>query len=281
MFRIGDFSQLAQVSIRTLRHYDDLALLEPAHVDEATDYRYYDIEQLPKLHRIIALKDMGFSLKEVAVIVEDTLSVSDLRGMLERKQSEVSAKLELEQERLMLLEARLERLGDESEAPHYDITLKKVAAFPIFSKRQNVPHLMQMSQYCTQLFTELFGVLDTQRLTHTGHPFILYHTDGFSLENVEVEVCASLDATSFERLELPDESFSVRNLQGSQQMASVLHHGHFHELEKATKALLLWAGANGYHSAGAAREIHLSGPITVTGKDAPVVVEMQVPVAAN
>lgn len=281
MFRIGDFSQLAQVSIRTLRHYNDLGLLEPAHVDEMTDYRYYDIEQLPRLHRIVALKDLGFSLKEISVMVEDTLSLSDLRAMLERKRAEVNAKLRAEQERLNLLEARLRQIEGEAETPQYDITLKKVSAFTIFSKRQTVPHLMHMGIYCTQFFTELFGVVDAQNLTVTGHPFILYHTDGFSLENVDVEVCVKLDAQSFEKLTLPNESFGVRQLKGSKQTASLVHHGYFHDLEKATKALLLWGGDNNYHSVGAAREIHLSGPVTVTGKDKPVVVEMQVPVAPN
>ena len=281
MFRIGDFSQLAQVSIRTLRHYNDLGLLEPAHVDDLTDYRYYAAEQLPKLHRIVALKDLGFSLKEIGVLIEDSLTLSDLRGMLERKQAEVSAKLKSEQERLMLLQARLKQIEHEDETPQYDITLKKVAVSTIFSKRTTVPHLMQMNTYCTQLFTKLFAVIDEQNLDVTGHPFILYHTDGFSLENVEVEACVNLDDESFKKLQAPGKSFCVRQLQGSNQMASLVHHGCFHELDKATKALLLWCGGNGYHSMGAAREIHLSGSVTLTGKDKPVVVEMQVPVAAN
>lgn len=281
MFRIGDFSQLAQVSIRTLRHYNDLGLLEPAHVDEMTDYRYYNVEQLFKLHRIVALKDLGFSLKEIGVLVEDSVTLNDLRSMLERKQAEVNAKLKAEQERLMLLEARLKQIEDENETAQYDITLKKIGTFSIFSKRQTVPHLMQMSTYCPRLFTELFQIIDQQNLNVVGHPFILYHTDGFSLEKVDVEACVSLDDGGFKKLRPPDKSFSVRQLQGSKQMASLVHHGYFHDLEKATKALLLWGGHNGYHSAGAAREIHLSGPVTVTGKDEPVVVEMQVPVASH
>ena len=280
MFRIGDFSKLAQVSIRALRHYDELKLLEPAHVDELTDYRYYAVEQLPKIHRIVALKDMGFSLQEIQALTEDSLSLSDLKAMLERKQSEVNAKLRAEQERLMLLEARLKHIELEAEKPAYDITLKNVAPLKVLSKRQTVPHIMQMSSFCTQFFTELFDFVDRQRLSFTGHPFILYHTNGFTLEDVDVEVCIALDHESLQRLELA-APFTVRNLSGTKQMASLLHHGYFHELDRATKALLLWLGENGYHSAGAAREIHLSGPVIKTGKDKPVVVEMQVPIATN
>ena len=62
LFKIGDFSQIGQVSVRMLRHYDELGLLKPAYVDRLTDYRYYSLEQLPKLNRLLALKDLGFSL---------------------------------------------------------------------------------------------------------------------------------------------------------------------------------------------------------------------------
>ena len=281
MFRIGDFSNLAQVSIRALRHYDELKLLEPAFIDDQTDYRYYTVEQLPKIHRIVALKDMGFSLQEIQDLVRDSLSLNELKEMLERKQHEVNAKLRAEQERLMLLEARLKQIELEAEKPAYDITLKKVPPLTLLSKRQTVPHIVQMSTFCTQLFTELFAFVDAQKLSFTGHPFILYHTDGFTLENIEVEVCVTLDAESLQRLELADKPFTTRKLSGTKQMASLMHHGYFHELDRAAQALLLWMGENGYHSAGAAREIHLSGPITQTGKSSPVVVEIQIPVTAN
>ena len=61
MFRIGEFSKLGQVSTRMLRHYDQLGLLKPSDTDQFTSYRYYTIEQLARLNRIIALKGLGFS----------------------------------------------------------------------------------------------------------------------------------------------------------------------------------------------------------------------------
>ncbi len=61
MFKIGDFSKLAQVSDKTLRYYAQLGLLKPVWVDRFSGYRYYTLEQLPRLNRILALKDLGFS----------------------------------------------------------------------------------------------------------------------------------------------------------------------------------------------------------------------------
>jgi DNA-binding transcriptional MerR regulator len=57
MIKIGDFSKLAHVTVKTLHHYGELGLLPPAHIDRYTGYRYYSLEQLPRLNRILALKE--------------------------------------------------------------------------------------------------------------------------------------------------------------------------------------------------------------------------------
>lgn len=84
MFRIGEFSRITRVTIDTLRHYDALGLLKPAKVDPFTGYRYYSARQLASLHRILALKEVGFSLEEIARVLHpaEKLSNAELRGML-------------------------------------------------------------------------------------------------------------------------------------------------------------------------------------------------------
>lgn len=282
VFRIGDFSQLGQVSVRTLRHYGELGLLEPAAVDEETDYRYYTVEQLPRLNRIVALKDLGFSLKEIGDLLEQNVSARDLRVMLERKQVEVTYKLEEEQVRLTRLRARLEQIELEDVPLGFDVTLKKVPAATVFSKRYFVPDLDEMGRYCALFYSELYGVLDAQKLVPIAPEFTLYHMREFVTKNVDVEVAVILSSEDLARLELPDDdTFTVRRLQGAKTAASLVFNGYYHELDRAANALLLWAGANGYGGAGAAREVHLSGPIVETGKDKPVVVELLVPVAPH
>jgi len=66
MLKIGEFSKLAQVSVKTLRYYDELGLLRPDWVDRYTGYRFYALQQLPRLNRILALRELGFSLAQAA-----------------------------------------------------------------------------------------------------------------------------------------------------------------------------------------------------------------------
>ena len=80
MFRIGDFSRLTRVSMKTLRHYDVIGLFKPAYVDPFTDYRYYTFDQLPRLNRILALRGLGFPLENIRQMLDDNLSAEALHG---------------------------------------------------------------------------------------------------------------------------------------------------------------------------------------------------------
>jgi len=88
MLKIGEFVRVGQVSISTLRHYDQCGLLKPTTLDPDTGYRYYALDQLPRLHRILALKELGFSLEQIARLLEEDLSLEQLHGMFKLKQAQ-------------------------------------------------------------------------------------------------------------------------------------------------------------------------------------------------
>jgi DNA-binding transcriptional MerR regulator len=93
MLKIGEFSRLSQVTVKTLHHYDDLGLLRPAHIDQFTGYRCYTVEQLSKFHRIMALKELGLSLEQIGLLFEGEVSNEQIRGMLRLKQAEIQQQL--------------------------------------------------------------------------------------------------------------------------------------------------------------------------------------------
>ena len=82
MFTIGDFARHGRVSVRMLRHYDATGLLRPAHVDPISGYRHYTAAQLARLNRIIALKDLGFTLQQVRDIVEEKVDTDELLSLI-------------------------------------------------------------------------------------------------------------------------------------------------------------------------------------------------------
>ena len=88
MYGIGTVARLSQVSVRTLRHYDDLGLLKPTHVDPRTGYRYYSPDKVVRLHRILVFRDLGVPLSEIAELMDENVTVEQLRGILRLRQAE-------------------------------------------------------------------------------------------------------------------------------------------------------------------------------------------------
>lgn len=128
MIKIGDFSKLAHVSIKTLHHYNDMGLLKPAHIDKYNGYRYYDLEQLAALNRILALKDLGLSLEQIAQLLHEDVSLAEMRGMLRLKQMELASQVEEERSRLRRVEERLRQMEEEGRPHGAEIALKQVPA---------------------------------------------------------------------------------------------------------------------------------------------------------
>src|SRR5215471_17106178 len=114
MFAIGEFARHGRVSVRMLRHYDAIGLLEPMCVDPANGYRFYDASQLSRLNRIVALKNLGFTLQQVASILDEQVSTAGLHGMLKLRQAELQEQITTDTARLAQVQARL--LAIDSEA---------------------------------------------------------------------------------------------------------------------------------------------------------------------
>ncbi|HEX8929640.1 MAG TPA: helix-turn-helix domain-containing protein, partial [Actinomycetota bacterium] len=128
MFGIGDFARHGRVSVRMLRHYDAIGLLRPAHVDPVTGYRSYEAQQLSRLNRIVALKDLGFSLQQVQTILDDKVSVEELRGMLRLRRAQLQSQIASDAARLAQVEARLQIIEREGAMPADEVQVKRVPA---------------------------------------------------------------------------------------------------------------------------------------------------------
>ncbi len=159
MIKIGDFARLSQVSIVTLRHYDELGLLTPISVDPFTGYRYYAVEQLPRLNRILALKDLGFSLEQIKSALTDDLTPEQLRGMLKLKRAEVEQQLAHDQERLARIEARLRQIEQEATMPDYDVVLKIAPSQLVAARRVTIPTNDQVPAYLGPVYDEVYAFL--------------------------------------------------------------------------------------------------------------------------
>ena len=266
MFKIGDFSGLTQVPVKTLRYYDEIGLLKPVEVDRFTGYRYYSASQLPRLNRILALKDLGFSLEDIGKALDENLPLDELRGMLRLRRAEQHNRVAEEQERLARVERRLTQIEKEGGVTNYEVVVKRLNAQWVASVRDVIPAYQDIGR----LFGELYGYV--ARLGAAGVPGATWHDDGYKEQDVDAEAFVYLKGRVPET-----DRVKVRELAAA-DVASVVHKGAFIRLCDAYNAIMQWIEANGYSVAGPSREIYLHCPQPVRQDDESCVTEIQVPV---
>ncbi len=248
VFKIGDFSKLTQLSVKTLRYYDELGLLKPVEVDRFTGYRYYSSDQLPRLNRILALKDLGLSLEQITLLLDRALSPVEIRGILRRKQVELAQLVEEEQARLVRVQARLRQIEQEGKMPTHEVVLKQVPPLRVAAVRAIVPN------YGTQgeLWGELGAYLGRHHINPTGPCLTIYHDPEYREQDVDIEVCEQVTGPAPN-----DGRVQVHELPEVDKMACILHHGTFDNVSETYETLTRWIEANGYRVVGPNREVYL------------------------
>src|SRR5258706_7251915 len=160
MLKIRDFARLAEVSMTTLRYYDEIGLLKSIHVDPETGYRFYTIDQLPHLHRILAFKELGLGLTQIVEILDEGISPEALQGMLRLRQAQLQQHMQAEQEQLVRIEARLRSLEQGNSMPVYEVVLKAVKPITGISLHVTTTDLADQAHWIDAIGTTLkrYGV---------------------------------------------------------------------------------------------------------------------------
>ncbi len=271
MFRIGDFSKLSQVSVKTLRYYDEIGLLKPSEIDRFTGYRYYSASQLSRLNRILLLKDLGLSLEQIGRLLQSDLPPEQLRGMLKLRRAEIERSIEDEESRLARVAALLTQIEKENtNVTKYDVVIKKVAPLRIASVRDVVTNYGAQSE----LWNELGEYLAQHNIKPVAPCLTIDHNEGYKESDVDLEVCEVIDAALAPAALPTTDRVHVRELPAVEQMACTVHHGPFPQLSLGYQALGQWAEANGYRFCGPSREVYLQ----VGADESTNVAEIQIPI---
>jgi DNA-binding transcriptional MerR regulator len=254
MLKIRDFAKLAEVSVTTLRYYDEIGLLKPIHVDPETGYRFYTMDQLPYLHRILAFKELGLGLTQIVEILHEGITPDGLQGMLRLRQAQLQQHIQAEQEQLVRIEARLRSLEQSSSLPVYEVVLKAVKPISGVSMRLTATDLARHVHWADMID----DLLKRYRVKPID-PLLVLHPEGGD-EQVfgPVEIVAPVDEKSIDALVTRSEGQLTRcELPAFPQMASTLHHGSPAMAFSAYQALGTWMEHNDYTITGPRRKICL------------------------
>ena len=272
MFRIGEFSQLARVSRRLLQFYDQQGLLTPAWTDPASGYRYYSAQQLTRLNRILALKELGFSLDDIAQMLRADVADADIHAMLLAKRAEVEHTIQEDLQRLRHIEARLQQnqLSDDA----LDVVIRSVPASPFLAVRTIIPSPAAMARLLTLMQTVATARVDPRSL---GPLVGVVYTEEFQLRNNDIALGYLLPRAVDQTVPLSDQ-FELRmmELPAVPTMATAVQIGGPDLIFAALGRIGRWIEANGYCLAGPYREVGLQLPTDGTLDE--MVIEVQMPI---
>jgi DNA-binding transcriptional MerR regulator len=272
MFLTGEFSQISRVSKRLLHYYDEIGLLKPARIDPQTGYRYYSARQLPRLNRILALKELGLTLDHIADMMQADVSDEEIHGMLLMKKAELEQTLLEDIQRLRGIEARLQQNQMADDA--LDVVVKSIPAQLFLSIRAIIPSPEEMIQLVQHVQRVLPSRVDQRVLG----PFAgVVYSDGFTLRNNDVELGNLLKKPVEDPIVLSEEYvLHTRELPAVQTMATAVQTGGPDLVFVALGRIGQWIEANGYHMAGPYREIGVELPSS--GMFDEMIIEVQMPI---
>jgi len=274
MFRIGEFSKIAQVPASLLRYYDDIGLFRPIHSDRDTGYRYYSVQQLSQLNRIIALKDLGLSLEQVKRLLGDEVSPDEIRGMLALKKAQIEQTIQTEAARLKAVESRIQQLERKGEFQHDDVVLKSLPAQPFLSLRRNFKDLAQTLAIIAQIGQIVPKQVKAKYLERFA---AVIHGEMFEDHDWDLEFGFFLNHNQDITVPLSsDLSMTVRELPPVETAVTAVRFGGPENGHLSYSAIGIWAETNQYKLVGRGREVFIVPP--KPGRESEMVVEVQFPV---
>jgi DNA-binding transcriptional MerR regulator len=248
MYRIGLFSKLGKVTVKTLHHYDETGLLVPAHVDEFTGYRYYTTVQLFRLNRIVALRQMGFSIADISAIVDGR----DVAGILEQRRAELESQAEQVTDQLFRLNNYIQN-QKEGNSMNYQAVIKEIPAYTVYSARYTLPNYAALNEIMPAL-GEKVGKLNPEiKCVEPGYCFNVYLDGEYKDTDISVEICEAVTTKGKD-----GDGIVFKDIPATTAV-SVLHRGEYEKIGAAYAFAVSWAEQNGYQVTENVRESYIDG----------------------
>lgn len=243
MLKIGDFSKLSRISIRMLRHYDEIGLLIPESIGSFTGYRFYSEAQLTLANRIQALKDMGFGLSVIAEILRNYENPQEFKRYLILKQVEMREQADKISRQILILETTINRIGKDEDVMEYNVTLKEMPKRYVASMRKTIASYEDEGV----LWEEMKRGLDKQGIKYANpcYGLAVFFDEGYKENDVDVELQLSVEG-SYQDSE--DIHFKTMD---PIQIASATYQGRYEQLVAVNTAVVKWIRDNQFDFDGA------------------------------
>ena len=236
LLTIGQFSRMCWLSVKALRLYDEVGVLPPAHVDPATNYRYYRPEQAPVARAAAILRSLDMPLAEIKDLVTES-DPDKVRARLDAHRAMLQQRIQRHRDMLSRVEAFIRR----GAVTTYDISIKELEPVDVIGLTlRTSPEAI--STDAAAAYRRLYEVLGREGVVPAGPPRLVYHElreDAWTIEPC-VPVAGATGAP---------EGLTMRRMAGG-RAASAVHVGPYDELGMAYRELEVWVGRQGLTPSG-------------------------------
>ena len=255
MFKIGDFSRLCRTTVRTLRYYDEIGLLKPVKIDNYTGYRYYSVDQLPRLNRIAMLKSLGLSLDDIRELLDNDLPTDHIKQLLQ-------------------VEAWLDKINKGDKMPT-DIAIqeKDVPELQVISRRETGTYETTIDKLADELMEQINRPENQGRVTITGPVMMLCHEEEYKEGDADIEIVVPVSGA----VTVENPSFEIKTLPRC-RVLSFIHRGaynSYYDIAYVYAQIYKYAEENNLELIPPDREVYLNNREEVPEDD--LLTEIQFP----
>lgn len=256
MYTIGEFAALGRVSVRMLRHYDAIGLLEPKRVDDRTGYRHYAADQLGALLRIVELRHLGCGLDEIAGVLSASDSSAAMHDLLVRRRAELEASIASDSERISHIDERLRRL-EGTDIMSTTVEYRGIEPVTVYAVHGRAPGMgpENVSPVIDPLLGRLIGAIETAG-GEPLEPGVFWYESVPDSEELSVHV-----AFTAEQPPRPADGYEVVELPRLETAAILTHRGDMPSIGRSWMALFERIVEDGYQVVGPVREVYVHAPV--------------------
>ncbi len=255
MYKIGDFSKMAQVTTKMLKYYEQCGLIEPMQTDQSSGYRYYSVEQLIPVSKIRTYLDMGFSTAEI----KEMLDSEDNTEHFDHKMEVLQKELEENTRKAALLAFYKEAIKNHEFNQQYRISIKTISDRLVASRRFILPNVFDLPKEWKKHYENV--QLSCSKIAFFPNSLTCYHDEEYVIENNDVELMLFLEKKGNKH-----NDFEYKTLDGFKAV-SIIHNGKYELLSEAYAVAYRWIEFNGYKPAGDPMEAYLKSIYNTKNED--------------
>lgn len=248
-YRIGEFSKLSKLTVKTLRYYDEVGLLTPIHVDPFTGYRYYQTDQLVDAQKITELRQLGISIDDILRVQQG----ASLAQILALRKAQLLHELEKTKRNCSIIDNLLENLK-ESNIMKYQAVLKTLPSAIVYYKRGTVADFSKISEFVLKAGEECLNSNPGIKCPEPGYCYISYLDGEYRDHDIQIEYAEAVTS-----LGKDTDEIHFKTLDEAKALC-IIHVGPWQNIGDAYAFAMKYIEDNGYELNGFPRECYINGP---------------------